>query len=86
MLAGGGQKGTMVDERPGNYYVSVIDGNRYGLLLGPFPTHRQALDMVEAVRKKAEEIDPRAVFYAFGTCRVEGYNAPGKLNRFFEKG
>lgn len=75
------------DTAPGNYYVSVIDPytGRFGLLLGPFKNdHAAALAMVEKVRAKAEELDWRAHFYAFGTCRLpEGYDRPGRMNRFF---
>jgi len=29
----------------------------------------------------AQDVDPRAVFYAFGTCRTDySYNRPGVLN------
>jgi len=64
------------------FYVSVIDGPRYGLLLGPFAQHEQALALVEAVSKKANELDPRAWFYAFGTCKAQG-TEPGRLNSLF---
>lgn len=71
------------DTKPGNYYVSVVRGSDYRLLLGPFvDNHAGALEMVEAVRKKAEELDPKAHWYAFGTCRAET-SAPGILNKFF---
>ena len=70
------------DDKPGNYYVSVVDGKRFALLLGPFPNdHRGALTRIGLVRQKAAEVDPRAAFYGFGTCRVsEDYTKPGKLN------
>lgn len=69
---------------PGNYYVSVIDGNRFGLLLGPFNSHQEALDKVEAVSNKAYELNPsEAAFAGFGTLRIEDYNRPGKLNSYF---
>jgi len=76
------------DTRPGDYYVSVIDGQRSARLLGPFvDDHQAALDHVEKVRAKAEEVDPRAVFYAFGTCRIPpGDVVPvraGALNKYF---
>lgn len=83
------------DTKPGDYYVSVIDqaGNngagRYALMLGPFKNnHAEALAMVDEVRKVAEGIDPRAVWYLFGTCRLdtkpetEVGNPPGKLNSY----
>lgn len=76
------------DTQPGEYYVSVRDGGRTGLLLGPFTNdHKAALDLVEKVRTKAEELDPRAVFYAFGTVRLEGNDKvpiwAGSLNKYF---
>ncbi len=73
------------DPRPGRYFVSMVDGNRRALLLGPLPTHREALDKVEAVRAKAEELNPWAAFYAFGTARLHD-DAPdmvGRLNSLF---
>lgn len=73
------------DPRPGNYYVSVMDGDRRALLLGPFPTHQQALDMVEPVRAKGLELDPRALWYEFGTARLQddGIAIGGNLNSHF---
>ena len=61
----------MEDLRPGHYYVSMVDGQRFALLTGPFDTHREALDSVSKARDKACEIDGRAHFYSFGTCRME---------------
>lgn len=54
------------------FYVSVINGKRTGLLLGPFATHEEALDNVERGRELAIAADPFAHFYWFGTCRIEG--------------
>ena len=64
------------------YYVSVIDGDRFNLLAGAFRTHEQALEMVDAARNAALEYgDPKAWFYAYGTCKMEnGYNS-GILNK-----
>ena len=73
------------DSAPGPYYVSVRDGERFALLLGPFETHREALAMVEPVRVKAVDFNRFAHFYSFGTCRVKSeYRKPGRLNRCFE--
>ncbi|HEY6020838.1 MAG TPA: hypothetical protein VIY48_13350 [Candidatus Paceibacterota bacterium] len=76
------------DTKPGEYYVSVIDGKRTALLLGPFTNdHAAALAMVDRVRAKAEEIDPRAVWYSFGTVRLPSDDSvpirAGKLNAQF---
>lgn len=60
------------DPRPGSYYVSVQDGARFALLLGPFrDNHAGALAMVDKVRAAACEQDARAHWYAFGTCRMD---------------
>jgi hypothetical protein len=50
------------------FYVSVIDGKRRALLAGPYDTHDEALALVEQVRRKAYDIDPKSHFYAFGTA------------------
>lgn len=69
------------DSKPGPYYVSVIDGPRHALVSGPYEKHADALAKVEPARSICEELSPRAVFYAFGTCRLEEpANTPrGKL-------
>ena len=75
-----------LDPTPGAYYVSVIrDGGDYRLLLGPFmDDHAGALAMVDRVTHKANEIDPRSYWYAFGTCKVkEGPITDGILNKYF---
>ncbi len=76
------------DTKPGNYYVSVIDGRRKAVLLGPFLNdHAAALNQVDAVRKKAMDLDPKAAFYSFGTCRIPDDDTvpirAGLLNQFF---
>jgi hypothetical protein len=63
------------------FYVSVVDGNRSGLLLGPFATHAEAIDQVESVRSWAVARDRRAHFYAFGTTSIQGTLATARLGR-----
>ena len=64
-----------------HYYVSVRDGSRWGLLLGPFTEHDEALAWVDRVRAVADEMDPRAPWYAFGTTAMAStYIKPGLLN------
>lgn len=55
------------------YCVSVIDGPRKGLLLGPYDTHDAALQNVERGKQLAFGTDgaSRTWFYAYGTCRIE---------------
>ena len=77
----------LLHEHGANFYVSVFDreGNggkgRHGLLAGPFTTHAEALRYVEPARRKAEEVNERAIWYAYGTLAMkDGHNKPGILN------
>lgn len=63
------------------YYVSVIDGPKFGLPAGPFKSHFEALDCVGRAKEQAYRVDPRSIFYAFGTTAMRPkYRKPGKLN------
>lgn len=73
------------DTRAGHYYVSCLDGPRVALLYGPCDRHAEALAMVATVRQVAEQVDPFACFYGFGTCRLESHNKPGVLNDMIVK-
>ena len=70
------------DTKPGNYYVTALDAKRHAVLASPFrDDHQAALDMVDAAKKIAQEVDPKAVFYSFGTARTDyQYDLPGVLN------
>lgn len=75
------------DTVPGNYYVSVRnDKGEYRLLLGPFENdHAAALAEVDKVRLYASQVDPKSVWYFFGTARKD-LDAPapdGILNPFW---
>jgi len=65
-----------------NYYVSVMDhGQLLGLLRGPFKTHAEAEDAVEAAKRQAIELDSKATFYGFGvTAMARSYKKPGLLD------
>lgn len=55
------------------YYVSVIrDGGDYRLLVGPLPFHSSALLWVDRASSIARALDPKSVWYRFGTCAVKG--------------
>lgn len=74
------------DLQPGAYYVSVVDGARHSLALGPFiDDHAGALAKVDDVRNRAAELDGKAWFYAYGTCRLpkEGDLQAGTFNDLF---
>ena len=79
--APGQQEGSILsDIKIGNYYVSVLDGSRMVLALGPFVNnHFQALEHVNAVNDYVSKHDPKGHFYAYGTVRMTT-NRPGKLN------
>lgn len=75
------------------FYVSVIDGpriggeievKRFGLLAGPYDTHAEPLDKMNAVREIADEGNAWAHLYAFGTVKlkepVNGTYPLGRLN------
>lgn len=70
------------DAAEGNYYVSVRDGSRVGLLVGPFPNdHAAALRLVDAARAAAVRVDPMAWFHEYGTARLPlDFSRPGVLN------
>lgn len=72
------------DTAPGAYYVTARDGERTAFLLGPFHNdHATALAKVREVRRVAESLDPRAVWWAFGTGRLDATLIAfpaGKLN------
>lgn len=60
-------------EHPGDvvFFVSVCrNGIDYVPLLGPYPTHPEALSLVDKGRELGERIDPRACWYAFGTMSL----------------
>lgn len=70
----------VLDDRPGFYYVSVIDGGRAARLRGPFGTHGEAADAVGAAKEELIARDPRAHFFAYGTCRAEEDLGSGYLD------
>ena len=54
------------------YYVSVRNGPKYGLLLGPYFTHAEALANVERGTQLAMSTDNETWtwFYAYGTVKL----------------
>lgn len=72
------------------FYVTVQrakagGGVRTGFLLGPYPTHGEALAKVDLGRRLARDADPWTAFDAFGTSKVTTPAGtalpPGKLNQ-----
>jgi len=74
------QSGKLVDdELAGNgqaYFVTVVDGPRFGVLSGPYASFIGATGAIPAVRKLAEENDPWAAFYGFGVMRMKDTARP----------
>lgn len=70
------------DPRPGNFYVSAMDGGAVFPMAGPFVNdHASALAAVRAVKDEAGSQNGRALFMAWGTTRMaETYSKPGPLN------
>lgn len=58
----------MTQHETREFFVTVIDGPRYGFLLGPYATHEEALDQVDRGRKLANDSNDRAWFYGYGTA------------------
>lgn len=78
-MPGPRKPGDLFDAR--EYFVSAIDDARTSLLAGPFPTHGAALALVQTANDVACGIDPRAHWYAFGTCSLPaGSGRRGVLN------
>jgi len=75
------QTPTTVDPRDGRYYVSVVDGKRFTLLLGPFQRHQDALNRVDECYQLACKLNSWAHFYAYGTVRMDdNFTLAGKFN------
>jgi hypothetical protein len=63
------------------FYVSCIDGPQFALLAGPFQTHEEALSWVDRANDEAQKYgDPKAWFYAYGTCKMAHGHKKGLLN------
>lgn len=68
------------------YYASVMDGPRRGLLLGPFADLEAAAARVEQAKALARTVNDRAIWFAYGTARVEADTLPqGRLNTLAEQ-
>ena len=72
-------------EIPGNFYISIIDGDKWKPVYGPFKTHPEALENVKKAKDKANELDPKSFWYAFGTVKMKlEYDKPGILNQYLD--
>jgi len=62
------------------YYVSIIDGDQFNTVVGPFQTHQEALDMVEPARKIGSKVDWKSWFYGWGAVKMKNGHIEGMLN------
>lgn len=60
----------------GAFYASIRRNGEYRLLLGPFTTHEAALQAAPLAEKLANDTDPRACWYAYGTARTDHARQP----------
>ena len=69
----------------GGYYVSCVDDNgNVFLMAGPYKSHGAALADERKATMAASDVDGRAWFYRWGTCRKTGAESelkPGVLNK-----
>lgn len=52
------------------FYVSAIDGRRIGRFAGPYASREEAEAAVHTIRLMAEDIEPRAHWWAWGTTSL----------------
>ena len=74
----------MPNTEPGPYYISVMkDGGDWRAVSGPYPLHVTALGLVDKARRTCEQMDARAIWYAFGTVRIKDATCtdPGLLQK-----
>ncbi len=80
-------EGQQPDTKPGPYYVTARQGDKYWLMRGPFALHVDALAAVKETMCKACDLDARAHWMQWGTCRKPAdlvRDDPGKMNFLFE--
>ena len=72
------------DTQPGPYYISVMkNSGDCRALSGPYEKHADALALVDKARRISEQMDDRAIWYAFGTLRIKDTSCtdPGILQK-----
>jgi hypothetical protein len=71
------------------YYVTVMDGNQWGALLGPYDTRDDAQADVPEGKRLAQSVNDRAIWYGYGVSKVTGKPGadlePGKLEKLPER-
>lgn len=64
------------------FYVTVTDAGRVGFLAGPYVTRMCAEGAVAEAKRRANEADPFAHFYAYGVSRWKGAKADAPKSVF----
>lgn len=62
------------------FYVSVVDGSRRCLALGPFRRHGDAARLVDPLRHWMRGRFANACWWAYGTARHHTSHDAGRLN------
>ena len=73
------KRGNWTDEEC--YYISIKDGKRRALVVGPFKTHDEALGLVCKAMVAGREVDPASHFYAWGTAKRANGHHEGIMNK-----
>lgn len=73
------KRGNWTDESC--FYVSIIDGERFNVVAGPFRVHQEALEMVEPARTIGNRVGRKSWFYGWGTVKMENGHSDGILNK-----
>ena len=67
------------------FYVTAIDNlDRVAQVAGPFRTHQEALDMEPRANSLGCELDPKAIWYRWGTSKWPNGHTDGVLNKQLE--
>lgn len=76
-------------EPKAGFYVTVADGGKVGVLLGPYGTKEAAEADVPLGKRLAESVNSRAIWYAYGVTKVTmkpGQDLPqGRLEHLTER-
>lgn len=52
------------------FFITTARPGAVSFVAGPYRTHAEALAAFRSVQEYAERVDPRAVWYSFGTARA----------------
>lgn len=66
-----------------NWYIAVIEGKRYGFLLGPYSNANDATNDMPLARRLAEQADSFSCFYTFAIANLPSHiTRSGNLEKY----